>query len=406
MHTSEKSARLHRNSLRHLPWGSSTCSKKPKFLPEEPGVIVRGKGCRVWDADGREFIDFRNALGPITLGYGFPEVDNAIKDQLASGIIFGHPHPLEGEVAELLCEIIPCAEKSRFLKTGGEAVAAAIKIARAHTGRDHIIQTGYNGWLNIAAPGSIVLPGQQHDAIPSGVPHAVSELFHTCPWNQTDVMEKIFSENPGRIAAVLISCDYPEMAKASEFLPKARELCNRNNALLIFDEIVTGFRIAVGGAQEHFKVIPDLAVFAKGMANGMPLSVYLGKKEYMQVLDTATVSSTYGGETLSLAAAKTTIDIYKNRNVIEHLWQAGKKLKTAIEQIFTDKGLGIELPGLPPCSRFQLKSGENTDTLNRFFREAFKNGISLAQMLYVNFSHTAVDLDETADKLEKAVKNL
>jgi len=143
-----------------MPFGSSTCSKKAQYLPDEPSVIVRGKGCRVWDAEGREFIDFRNSLGPITLGYRFSAVDDAIREQLDNGIIFGHPHPLECEVAEMLCEVVPCAEQARFLKTGGEAMAACIRLARAFTGRDHVIQIGYNGWINSLASGARVLPGQ------------------------------------------------------------------------------------------------------------------------------------------------------------------------------------------------------------------------------------------------------
>ncbi len=136
---------------RVMPFGSSTCSKKAMYPPDEPSVIMKGRGCRVWDADGREFIDFRNALGPITLGYRFPAVDRAIRNQLRSGIIFGHPHPLECEVAEMLCEVIPCAEQARFLKTGGEAIAACIRLARHSTGREHVIQIG-------TTAGSIALP--------------------------------------------------------------------------------------------------------------------------------------------------------------------------------------------------------------------------------------------------------
>ena len=129
----------------YIPWGSSTCSKRARFMPEEPAVIVRGKGCRVWDADGREFIDFRNSLGPITLGYCYEPVNEAVKEQLDKGIVFGYPSPLEAEVAELVCHTIPCAEKARFLKTGGEAIAAVIKSARCVSGHDHVIQIGYNG---------------------------------------------------------------------------------------------------------------------------------------------------------------------------------------------------------------------------------------------------------------------
>lgn len=200
---------------RVMPWGSGTCSKAASLFPEEPGVIVRGSGCRVWDADGKEYIDFRNSLGAVSLGYQFPAVDEAIREQLASGISFGHPHPLECEAAELFCELVPGAEQARFLKTGGEALAAAIRIARHYTGRAHIIQIGYNGWLNSLAAGGRVLPGrltagthvlpgspaagrrglpdQTESAVP-GVPGEISALHHACDWNDIAGLERLFAD--------------------------------------------------------------------------------------------------------------------------------------------------------------------------------------------------------------------
>jgi glutamate-1-semialdehyde 2,1-aminomutase len=144
----EKSWRMYKESRNYLAGGSSTSSKVPVFENSEPALIMNGKGCRVWDIDGNEYIDFRNGLGPITLGYCIPEINLAISKQLENGFIFGHPHPLEGEVAKLLVEAIPCAQRVRFLKTGGEAIAACIKIARNATKRNKILHCGYNGWLN------------------------------------------------------------------------------------------------------------------------------------------------------------------------------------------------------------------------------------------------------------------
>jgi len=289
---------------RIMPYGSSTCSKRARYRPEEPGVIVRGKGCRVWDADGNEYIDFRNSLGPITLGYQFPAVDEAIRRQLENGIIFGHPHPLECEVAELLCEVVPCAEQARFLKTGGEAMAACIRLARHVTGRDHVIQIGYNGWLNSLAARGRILPGQTVDSAPAGVPACLAALHHACSWNDMEGVRQAFADYPGEIAAVCVASTYSSTTEGQTFYPALRQLTEEQGSLLVYDEIVTGFRIAIGGAQEYFGVTPDLAVFAKGIANGMPLSAYVGKREIMQQMDKVTVSSTYGGESLSLAAAK------------------------------------------------------------------------------------------------------
>lgn len=301
-----------------IPWGSSTCSKAQHLAPEEPGVIVGGKGCRVWDADGNEFIDYRNGLGPVTLGYQFPAVDNAIRRQLEQGIVFGHPHPLECEVAELLCSAIPCAERARFLKTGGEANAACIRLARYYTGREHIIQIGYNGWLNSLASGARLLPGQAAKSSPPGVPYCQSMLHHVCGWNDIETIHSLFAEYDGQIAAVLVAADYMEMDSGKTFYPQLREITDKHGSLLIYDEIVTGFRIAVGGVQEYFNVIPDLAVFGKAIANGMPLSVFVGKKDIMDKCENGgiIVSSTFGGEALSLAAAKAAITTYLDQDVV------------------------------------------------------------------------------------------
>ena len=231
-------------------------------------------------------------------------------------------------MAELVCKCIPCAERARFLKTGGEAAAACIKLARHATGRDLIVQIGYNGWLNSLAAGTRILPGQEGPSVPPGVPRAIAALHRGCGWNDTEGVRKVFEESGKQIAAVVISADYARMEEGRAFYPFLREITTRYGALLVHDEIVTGFRVALGGVQEYFGVTPDLAVFAKGIANGMPLSVYCGKADVMDRLSEAIVSSTYGGEALSLAAAKATITTYRNENVIAHFWRMGERLTT------------------------------------------------------------------------------
>lgn len=269
-------------ALTVMPVGSSTNSKAPTLLPDEPEVIVRGSGCRVWDDRGREFIDYRCALGAVSLGYRNPAVDAAIAAQLEDGILFGHPHPLETTTAELFCSLVPGAEAARFLKTGGEALAAVIRIARAYTGRDHVVQLGYNGWLNTLAPGARVLPGQVAAELP-GVPTALSALHHTAEWDDRDALEELFARHP--IALVLVAADYPAIPEAGGFYRFLRELTDHHGSLLAYDEMVTGFRVALGGMAEYTGVVPDLAVHGKGVANGMPLSVYSGRREVLSVLD-------------------------------------------------------------------------------------------------------------------------
>jgi glutamate-1-semialdehyde 2,1-aminomutase len=350
---------------------------------------VRGRGCRVWDAEGREFIDYRNGLGPVTLGYRFPAVDAAIRDQLESGIVFGHPHPLEADVAEALIECIPCAEQVRFLKTGGEAMAAAIRLARAHTRRDHIVQIGYHGWLSNCGP---------------GVPEPAAALQHTARWADAESVTQWFARYPDRIAAVTVAAGYADMDAGRTFYPFLREITRRHGALLVFDEIVTGFRVALGGVQEHFQVLPDLAVFSKGIANGMPLSALVGSRAAMSALDHAVVSSTFGGEALSLAAARTTIATYREHAVIEHLWGRGKELWDGVNSLFEEHGMEATVAGLPPCPQFRFSGDAAPALRERFFRAAYRTGVSLYDVSYVNYSHGSGDVAETLERLARACR--
>lgn len=390
-----------------IPWGSSTGSKAPTLRPYEPAAIAKGKGCRVWDIEGREFIDYRNSLGPITLGYQFPETDQAIREQLDNGIIFGHPSMLEYEVAEMITEIIPCAERVRFLKTGGEALAACIRVARGYTGKDHIIQVGYNGWLNSLSADGPVLPRQvgSGSSFSSGIPKCLSDLHHSCPWNNLAKIKEVVEKTNGQVAAIVIAADYADMEKGATYYKEVRDFADKNGILLIFDEIVTGFRVAIGGVQEYFNVKPDLAVFSKGLANGMPLSIYVGSSEVMGRLDKGsgiTVSSTFAGETLSLAAAKAAINVYRNSDVIGHIWKNGQILWEALNSTFEKYNIPLELKGFWPCPIFSTKANAPGDTLSKFMSLAYKNGVSLYNVSYVNFSHKDKDIQETLQRLEKA----
>ena len=250
----DRSWELYDRAIRVIPLATQTHAKAPR--PElrgiEPCFITYGAGCRVWDVDGNEYIDLRNSLGPITLGHRYPVVEQAVRQQLDRGTIFSYPHILEVEVAERLVDLIPCAEMVRFLRTGGEAMAATIRLARAYTGRDLVVTCGYHGWLN-----SVFRPG---------VPQQIRSLYRELPWGEIGPYNQLFEQFPGQIAAVTVACDYINPQKGYTFLADLRELTEKKNALLIFDEIVTGFRLAPGGAQEYFKVVPDLAVFAKGIA--------------------------------------------------------------------------------------------------------------------------------------------
>lgn len=396
-----RSWHAYQESRRYLAGGSSTNSKAPVMEGVEPAQIVRGKGCRVWDLDGNEYIDFRNGLGPVSLGYAVPEINAAIAEQLDRGIIFGHPHPLEGEVARLLTSVIPCAQRARFLKTGGEAVAACIKIARNATGRNKVAHCGYNGWLNsVARPRGGQPRALAAASVEKGVPAAVAALHVSLPWADIAAWEAWFQTEAADTAAVVVACDYAAIEEGKRFLPALAELSRRHGALLVFDEIVTGFRLALGGAQEYFGVKPDMAVFAKGFANGMPLSAYVGRADLIDSAPTLGVSSTFGGETLSLAAAKAVITFYRERGVIEHLWRVGSWLWPRLEERARAAGVGLAVRGLPVCPSLAFEKREDRD---RFMAASYRNGVSLYDVPYVNYSHQDADVAEALSRMERAL---
>lgn len=388
-------------ALAVMPVGSSTNSKAPTLLPDEPEVIVRGRGSRVWDDRGREFIDYRCALGPVTLGYADARVDAAIRAQLDNGILFGHPHPLEATTAELFCSLVPGAEAARFLKTGGEALAALIRIARAHTGRDRIVQIGYNGWLNSLAAGARVLPGATSSEVP-GVPAVLAALHHAVDWDDREALDAVFAAHGSEIALVLVAADYPRLPGSAGFYRYLRALADEHGALLGYDEMVTGFRVALGGMAEYTGVLPDVSVFGKGVANGMPLSVYCGRREVLSVLDRGevVVSSTYGGETLSLAAATATMTAMRDEGVVERLHTAGARLQNGMNAAFADAGVELRVEGHPTCPQY-VSSADRL--LQSFLRAAFRHGLSFYRVVYVNAAHSDADIDETLRRVRAAL---
>jgi len=353
---------------------------------------VQGKGCRAWDLDGNEYIDFRNGLGPITLGYCYPAVDAAVREQLEKGIVFSYPNPLEVEVARSLVQVVPCAEKVRFLKTGGEAMAAAHRLARGFTGRDLVLTCGYHGWVNTMSR--------------KGVPEATRETYRSMPWGDVAPYEAELSSRGKDVAAVSVACDYAGLERGHEFLPALRSLTEEHGVLLIFDEIVTGFRLATGGAQEYFGVTPDLAVFAKGISNGMPLSCYLGRGDVMDTVQEVVISSTFGGDTLSLAAARAVLQTYAEEDVIGTIWARGERLHAGFRNACQRRGVPGTISGLAPLGQVSFghpDAGPNASLFRRFNGEVLKRGVIIYTVCYPNFSHTESDIDEAVAAIDEAV---
>jgi len=384
-----------------IPAGTQTFSKGPTQYVEgvAPVYLEKGKGSKVWDVDGNEYIDYSSALGPVTLGYCYPEVDRAIRKQLKNGITFSLMHPLEVEVSEMLIDTIPCAEMVRFGKNGSDATSGAVRLARAYTGRDKIVCSGYHGWQDW------YIGTTTRD---KGVPGAVKNLTLTFNYNDIESLEKVFSENPGQIAATIMEPIAIEEPR-DDFLNKVKALTHKNGALLIFDEVVTGFRLAMGGAEEYYGVIPDIACFGKGMANGMPISAIVGRKEVMKELGEVFYSFTFGGEALSLAAAKATINVMKEKKVIAHFRKQGKKLKDGYNSIA--KNLGLEentgCKGLDAHSAMFFKDKAGVDSLivkSLFQQEVLKKGILTLGVHNLSYSHTDKDVLKTLGVYENALK--
>jgi len=279
-----------------------------------PIFIKRGIGNHVWDLDENEYIDYSMALGPVILGHSYPAVNKSISHQLQDGITYFLPHPLEVLLAKKLVEIIPCAEMVRFGKNGSDVTSGAVRVARAYTERDKIACCGYHGWQDWYI-GTTTRN--------KGVPKAVQELTMTFEYNNIESLKKLFDENRDSIAAVIME-PVGVIKPEDGFLEEVKEIAHKNGALLIFDEIVTGFRISLGGAQEYYDVTPDLTCVGKAMANGMPLSAVVGKREFMEVFDEIFFSFTFGGEVLSIAASIVTIRELKKKGLLNICGSRGK----------------------------------------------------------------------------------
>jgi len=376
-------------ALNSIPLASQTFSKSLTAYPRgvSPFFIEKGKGSKVWDVDGNKYIDFVNSLAAVTLGYCDKDVDKAVQKQMRNGVTFSLPHRLEMEVAEKLINIIPCAEKVRFAKNGTDATSASIRIARAYTGKEHIAVCGYHGWQDW------YIGSTTRDL---GVPKAVKELTHKFEYNNIESLEKIFHEQ--ELACVIMepmNVEYPQ----DNFLEKVKALVHKNDALLIFDETITGFRYSLGGAQALFNVMPDLATFGKGMANGYPLSAVVGSNEIMQKVEDIFFSGTFGGETLSLAAANTVIDKYKKDNVPKYLNDLGNYLLKKLNQLITNEGLDdiFRTSGHPAWSFLQVKAQDKYTAFEiktLFLQEMFKRGILILSSHNLNFSHSEEDIDK------------
>ena len=390
MRTFKKSERMLERAEKVIPLGAQTFSKSRTQYPwgVSPYFISHGKGSRVWDVDGNEYTDYINALASVTLGYCDPDVTRAVEAQLHKGTIFSLSTELEIEVAERIVRMVPCAQKVRFGKNGSDATAGAVRVARAFTGRDHVAVCGYHGWQDWYIGST---------ARNMGVPEDVRRLTHTWTYNDIGSLKALFDSSPSGIACVIM-----EPMNITEplpgFLEEVQSLCRTNGALLVFDETITGFRYAVGGAQELLGVTPDLACFGKGLANGYPLSAVAGRADVMKMMEDVFFSFTFGGETLSLAASAAALDKLVEQDVTGYLARLGTGLMTELRKLVERHDVAdlMSVTGHPSWSFLILKdvpgcSSFHSKTL--FMQEMFQRGILAYGTHNLTFAHTQQDID-------------
>ena len=308
----------------HVPGFTSTGSKRPEALfggalDGLPARMTRAAGCRVWDAEGREYLDYVMALGAVALGYGHPEVNSAATAAIAAGVAGPLPPVLEEELAGALARRLPWLERVRFLKTGAEAVAAAVRLARVATGRDRVLGCGYHGWLDWCQGGE-------------GVPAATRALYAEIPFNDVAGTRRLIRETGDRLAVVVIE-PVVVVEPTREWLEAVRAETARVGAVLVFDEIKTAFRIAPGGAAERYGVRPDLAVIGKALANGFPLAAVGGRADLMAGAARTWISSTLATEAVALAAARATLDLFVRDDVCGHLHRVGTRLLHGLHRL-------------------------------------------------------------------------
>ena len=384
------SEQLLQRALQTIPLASQTFSKSTIQFPlgAAPFFLEKGLGSKVWDVDGNEYIDFMSALLCVSIGYADEDVTNAVCEQIKTGVSFSLPHRLEMEVAEKIVAMVPCAEKVRFGKNGSDATSAAIRLARAYTGKDMVLVCGYHGWQDWYI-------GSTTRSL--GVPKSTQELTKVFKYNDLDSLTNLVAENHGRIAAIIMepmNVEYPKEG----YLQAVQQIAKQEGAVFIFDETITGCRFEKGGAQEYFGVIPDLATFGKGLANGFPLSAVVGKAEIMDLMEDIFFSGTFAGETASLAAAKVVLDKVEKLNIPAVLAASGEYLLAQLNALIIELDCGhyLSTGGHPSWSFLFIADAAGYTSIEiktLFMQEMLKRGILTLGTHNISYSHSRADID-------------
>ncbi len=379
-----------------IPGGGQAHKRPVKYMYQGgPGLAARASGARFWDADGREYLDYLLAYGPIVLGHCDPDVNRAVREQMERGTLFSVESPLLTELAEKLAEIIPCCEMMVPFIGGSATTTGALRCARAHTGRELIIRCGYHGW---------------HDwcfAEERGVPLCERELILRAPYNDLAALQLLFEQHPGKIAGVIIEAVQMD-GPAPEYFKGVRRICDQNGAVFILDEVKTGFRFALGGAQERFDIDCDLATFGKAMCNGYPGSVLVGKRAVLEARSDTFMAATFHGDLLSVAAALTVIRIMQERNGVEYMCGLGTRLMKGLDEAFKATGYPLKTFGLPqmPCvTRDNAPPELRGRCISEWCAAMQRRGIFInGHVWFLSLAHTEADIDMTIERAADAAR--
>ena len=390
-----------------VPGGVLGIRRPYNFVEGEfPIFFEEGKGGRVTDIDGNEYIDYLCAYGPIIIGNREPEIDEAVIEQIRErGFCFSLTQVYQNRLAEKLRELIPCAEMSLFVKTGSDATSTAVRLARGYTGRDKVIRCGYHGW---------------HDwcvEVKGGIPEKLYEDVYEFHYNRLGELRALLETHGNETAAVIMTpVGHPLAQKIEEpeegFLEGVKALTEECGAVLIFDEIRTGFRVSMGGAQAYYGITPDMAVFGKAIANGYAIAAITGKAEIMKQGESEVfISSTFFPNSLAFVAAIKTIEMMERDKVLETVWEKGRYYMDRVQKVVDAADVGAELSGIPPMSFITFKKDPEKRYKKKrsdFYTHLIRRGIFLQPYHhgYICYRHTKKDLDYTIDVIEEALENL
>ena len=398
---------LYREAKRLIPGGTQLLSKRPEmFLPELwPAYYDRAEGCRVWDLDGNEYMDASfMGLGACILGYSDVDVDRAVKSAVDKGSMATLNCPEEIELAKMLCDIHPWADMVRYSRSGGEAMAIAIRIARAHTSRDVVLFCGYHGWhdwylsANLADDRALdghLIPG----LAPKGVPRPLKGTALPFEYNDIEKFHELVRKHRGNIAAVVMEPIRGSDPKVG-FLETIREVTRQEGIVMIFDEITAGWRLTQGGAHLVFGIEPDMAVFAKGISNGYPMAAILGRASVMDAAQETFISSTYWTERIGPAATIATIKKLKDKSVPEHLVKTGRRVQQGWEDLARKHDLSIKVGGIYPLGHFSFEHDKPMEMKTLFVQEMLEKGFLATNAFYVSYAHKEEHVKDYLDAVD------